>query len=310
MIVVIPMTITDGLLSDNTAPQSSTTDYPGLVDWTAGTYAADAYVRYAPENNIYQANTSTATVPPTGAAENPPKWTLIGKDNQYRLFDGKVSSPTVADGGFGVAVNIASLGVVNSLAGFDISGVNEINITVTEGAEIIYDRILNMQDNTDIIDWWTYFFSPIKSKTSFAIYDLPATLTGELWMGFDTPSTASVGEIVIGNRYQIGSAIYGSGFQNADLSRVEYDDFGNVTGKIIRPNIDTVDFDVKIDEVSGQTVSYARSIMKRIGKTTECVWAGSTDENDDLLCYGFYESFSAIIYPTVSDCKITVRTAI
>lgn len=305
MIVVIPKPITDSMISSNTAPASSDTDYPGLTTWAAGTYADGDYVFYSPNNSIYQSNAdSNTTVPPTGAAEVPPKWTFIAKDNKYRLFDGIISNPTIAEDGFSLNVTPGAV-ILDSLAGFNIEGVNAVVITESDTG---YSRTIEMQDNSAVIDWWTYYFSPIEYKTSFVIYDLPATLDAVIGIDFQTTSTASVGEIVIGNRYTLGTAVHGSGFQNADLSRVDYDDFGNVTGKIIRPNIDIIDFDVRVET---DDIGRLRRIIKKIGKTTECVWSGSTSEMDNLLCYGFYEEFSVLInYPTVSDCSIKVRTAV
>jgi len=101
------------------------------------------------------------------------------------------------------------------------------------------------------------------------------------------------------------TAIDGSGFDNADLSRVNYDEFGNISGKEVRPNIDTVSYNVKVDS---NKIGFLRNTLASIGKTTECVWSGSTDSFDDLLSYGFYESFSSIIYSVTSDVSIKVKT--
>jgi hypothetical protein len=299
MIVVIPRTLTDGMITDTDAPNSSSSDYAGLVTWTSTNYSVNQYVLHTPTQNIYRANDNVSH---TDVPSVSTKWTLIARNNPYRLIDGKINSPTVKAGGFFTEFTISG-NIVDSLAGFGIAGVESITISV---AGTSYSRTIQMQDNTAIIDWWAYYFSPVISKDKFVVYDLPAKLDAAITAEFNSTTTASIGEIVIGNRRTLGTAIHGSGFSNADLSRVEYDEFGNVTGKIIRPNIDTVDYDVKLETSS---IGYARNTLKSIGKTTECVWAGSNAEDDDLLCYGFYEDFSVVIsYPTVSDCSIKVRT--
>ena len=299
MIVVIPKTITDAMVTSTTAPNSSSADYAGLVTWTATSFSANQYVLHAPTQSVWRANASVISTDVPGASS---KWSFIAKNNPYRIFDGKINSPTVSDDGFTTQVTISG-SIVDSIAGFGIVGVESITITVDDTG---YSRTIQMQDNTAIIDWWTYYFSPIVSKDKFVVYDLPATLDAVINIDFVSTSSASVGEVVIGSRRTLGTAVHGSGFSNADLSRVEYDDFGNVIGKIIRPNIDTVDYDVKLET---SAIGYARNTLKSIGKTTECVWAGSSAEDDDLLCYGFYEDFSVVIsYPTVSDCTIKVRT--
>lgn len=299
MIVAIPRVITDAMITGTDAPDSSSADYSGLVEWTATSYSVDQYVLHTATQSIYRANAAVISTDVPGASS---KWTFIAKNNPYRLIDGKINSPTVADDGFYTEFTISG-NIVDSLAGFGISGVDSITISVSGTS---YSRTIQMQDNSGIVDWWTYYFSPIISKDKFVVYDLPAELNAVITAEFNSTTTSIVGEIVIGTRRSIGTAIHGSGFSNADLSRVEYDEFGNVTGKIIRPNIDTIDYDVKLDTNS---IGYARNTLKSIGKTTECVWAGSNSEDDDLLCYGFYEDFSVVIsYPTVSDCSIKVRT--
>ncbi len=294
MIVVIPKTITDGMVVSTTAPNSP------YDEWTAMSYPESTTVLYMADNSIY---TSAAAVISTDVPGDSEKWVFQGKNNPYRLFDGKVNSPTVAEDGFTTTVEITGT-IVDSLAGFGIFGVTQINLSVdSEG----YYREIFMQDNSGVLDWWTYYFSPIIYKTSFIVYDLPATLVAEIEMEFVSTSTASVGEIKIGPRRTIGTAIDGSGFDNDDLSRVDYDDFGNVTGKTIRPNIDVINYDVKVDS---DKIQYLRNTLREIGKTTECVWSGSANENDDLLAYGFYTGFSSIIYSGTSDVSITVRTSV
>ena len=197
--------------------------------------------------------------------------------------------------------------IVGALAGFAINGVTVVNITVSSVIDpsIDYDRDIQMQDNTEVTDEWLYFFAPISYRTSFIVYDLPPALDAVITIDFQSTSTASVGEIVIGNRRTLGTAIDGSGFDNADLSVVNYDAYGDVSGKTIRPNIDLVNYNVKVDS---NRIGFLRNTLESIGKTTECVWAGSIEPFDDLLAYGFYESFSNIIYSAVSDCSIKVRT--
>ena len=305
MYVTIPKPITDAMITGTNAPDSSTTDYPGITTWAAGSYTVGAYVIYPPENAIYRCAVNTSTVPPTGAAEDPQKWVYVDKNNPYRLTDGIISSPTVSEDGF--YIDITPSGVTGALAAFEVSGVNVVNITVDSvlsGGEI-YNRDIQMQDNTEVTDEWLYFFAPITYRSSFVVYDLPPASDAIITVDFQSTSTASVGELVIGNRRTLGTAIDGSGFDNADLSRVNYNDFGEITGKTIRPNINLINYNVKVDS---SRIGYLRNILETIGKTTECVWAGSADSFDDLLAYGFYESFSNIIYSETSDCTIKVRT--
>lgn len=299
MFVTIPVDLIDSMIVANTAPQSGDDEYPGIVHWDAmtGIYAAGQYVIYAPDQNVYRAASETLDTDIPGLSD---KWVFIARNNPYRMIDGRVSSKTIADGGYNST--FALNGVAGALAGFGISGVNSIHITVT-GSD--YDRTIQMQDNSEVTDEWLYFMAPIRYRTSFAIYDLPAEVDPQVNIDFITTTTAYVGEILFGNRRELGVAIDGSGFDNDDLSYVTYDDFGDVDETVLRPNIDILNYDVR---VNSNRIGYLRNTLASIGKTKKCIWAGSADPFDDLLGYGFYQNFSTIIYSDTSDVSIKVRT--
>jgi len=302
MYVTIPRPITDAMITDTNAPDSSTSDYPGIVTWTATSFALEDYVIYTPDNSVYRANAAVISTDVPGVSA---KWTYIDKNNPYRLVNGIISSPTVAEDGFFTEVTVG--GIVGTAAAFAVTGVSVVNITVdsvAEGGEV-YNRDIQMQDNTEVTDEWLYFMAPISYRSSFVVYDLPPALDAVVTFDFQSTSTASVGELVLGNRRTLGTAIDGSGFDNADLSRVNYDAFGNISGKELRPNINLVNYNVKVDS---NRIGFLRNTLESIGKTKECVWSGSTDSFDDLLSYGFYESFSNIIYSGTSDVSIKVKT--
>lgn len=299
MYVTPSITVTDAMVTATTAPDSGTDEYPGIVTWTATSFSLNDYVLHTPTQAVYQANDATIAGDVPGAST---KWTSIAKNNPLRMFDDFIASQTVADGGY--STTITASGIVGAVAGFNISGVSTIDITV---ADTPYTKTIQMLDNSEVTNEWWYFFAPIVYRTSFAIYDLPGESDPEITMVFNTTATARVGEILIGNRKGLGTAIDGSGFDNDDLSYVTYDDFGNVDATIVRPNRNLLNYNVKI---SSNRIGYLRTTLENIGKTKKCVWAGSTDTFDDMLGYGFYESFSCIIYSGTSDVSIKVRTVV
>lgn len=307
MIVVIPKTITDSMVS-STAPDSSSTEYPGLVTWTASSYSVDQYVLHTATQGVYRANASVIStdVPGTSA-----KWTFIAKNNPLRLIDGKLVDATVSPGGFTMTIT-GFAEVLSSICCFNVRGVEKVVITVTEGATEIFSDEIEMQDNSMVLDEWDYFFLPPVEYRTFAFHDLPATVTGVYTIEFQSSSIASVGEMVVGNLQTIGTAIMGCGFDNADLSRVQYDeDFGNITGIIKRPNRNVFNYDIKINSLEGHSVENTRNIVEDIGKSTICVWAATDEIHDKLLALGFYDRFRVVIPDVlVSDCSITVNGVI
>jgi hypothetical protein len=299
MYVIPAITVTDAMVTASTAPDSGIDEYPGIVTWTATSFSLADYVLHTPTQSVYRANDAVISTDVPGVSD---KWSFVAKNNPLRMFDGKVSSQTIAEDGL-----IATLepgGIVGSIAGFNISGIETINITV-DGTP--YDRTIQMIDNSGVTNEWWYFFAPIAYRTSFAIYDLPGEVDPIINIDFQTTAIAKVGEIVIGNRRNIGTAIDGSGFENDDLSYIPYDEFGNPGEPVIRSNRNILNYNVKIDS---SQIGFLRATLESIGKTKKCVWAGSTDPFDDLLGFGFYETFSSIIYSGTSDVSIKVRTVI
>lgn len=299
MFVVPGVEVTDAMVTATTAPDSGDDEYPGIVAWTAVSFSLGAYVLHAATDSVYRANAAVISTDVPGASA---KWTFIARNNPLRMFDGIVESQTIADDGF--TTTITATGIIGSLAGFNISGVSAINITVDDTP---YDNTIQMIDNSGVINEWWYFFAPIVYRTSFAVYDLPGQIDPVINLEFQTTAIARVGEIVVGNRYELGTAIDGSGFENDDLSYIPYDEFGNPGQPVIRPNRNVLNYNVK---VNSNRIGYLRTTLENIGKTRKCAWAGSNDPFDDLLGYGFYETFSSIIYSGTSDVSIKVRTVV
>lgn len=307
MLVVIPKAIADGMVTSD-APDSSSSDYPGLVMWTATSYSVDQYVLHTSTQAVYRANASVISTDVPGVSD---KWTYIAKNNPLRLIDGKLVDVTVAPGGFTMSID-GFTEVLSSICCFNVRGVEKVIITVTEGATEIFTDEIEMQNNDIVLDEWDYYFLPPVEYRNFGYHNLPATVTGVYTIEFQSSSTAYVGELIIGNAQTIGTAIMGSGFDNADLSRVQYDeDFGNIVGIIKRPNRNVFNYDIKIDSLMGHSVENTRNIVEDIGKSTLCAWAATDDIHDKLLALGFYDRFRVVIPDVaVSDCSITVNGVI
>lgn len=307
MLVVIPKVITDDMVTSD-APDSSSADYPGLVTWSAISFSTDDYVLHTDTQAVYRANDATIGSDVPGASD---KWTFIAKNNPLRLIDGQLVNVTVAPGGFTMSIT-GLADVLSSLCCFNVRGVERVVLTVTEDAVEIFTDEIEMQNNEIVLDEWDYYFLPPVEYRNFGYHNLPATVTGVYTIEFQSSSTAYVGELVIGSAQTIGTAIMGSGFDNADLSRVQYDeDFGNIIGIIKRPNRNVYNYDIKIDSQMGHSVENTRNIVEDIGKSTLCAWAATDDIHDKLLAYGFYDRFRVVIPDVlVSDCSITVNGVI
>lgn len=299
MRVVRPITMTDSILvSTIPEPDASVSE----VLWTAGTYnAGDERIKTTTHRN-YRATSTTNEDPEVGVLSDPPTWIDFAPTNKYAMFDsvnGTVSTDSTA-----LDVDITPGEVANSVSGFNITGASTVTVIMDDPADgEVYNTVIDMVDNSDIFDYWEYFFEPIINKTEFSLLGLPAYNQATLSINFAGDADISVGTLVIGKEINLGIARYGGSLKLLDFSKKTQDEFGNFiitqgrTSKL-------VEFDVAIPAKKTKFVFNTLSALT----TTPSVWIGSDDIDDASLVFGYYrDSQINISNPTFNDCTITVE---
>lgn len=299
MIVVKPVEVTDSILTSSTIPEPDT----GETVWTPGTYTLGTRRISTTTHRIYEvvADPDTTDDPVVGVNANPPTWVDVAPTNKWAMFD--TVNSTRSEETTQLIVEITAGQVVNSIAGFSIREVNDINITVTDPIDgIVYNTDVDMNDNSEVADWYYYFFSPIVKRSNFALLDLPAYPNATIKMTADG-NDIKFGTLVVGNQFNLGAANYGTSVQLLDFSRKETDDFGNI---VVTPrrNSKLVDFDVTIAK---DRVNFVFNFISTI-TTIPAVWIGDDGSNDPTLVFGYYRDYqNNISSPTITDATIQVE---
>lgn len=298
MIVVPPITITDGILTSN-IPEPDT----GEIVWSAGTYNAGDEVIKVSTHRKYRATTTTTDDPEAGVLADPPTWVDIGSTNKFAMFDGVIGSQSVeADS---IVVDITAGQLVNAVAGFGLSA-STVNITVDDPIEgEVYNQDVQLRDNSAVVDYYEYFFSPIVERTNFVLLDLPPFPSATVTVTIDKAGDdAKAGELVLGRQINLGVAEYGTSMKNLDFSIKERDEFGNFT-IVRRRTSKLVDFDAYCDT---SKVGYVYKELDKLS-TVSCVWTGEPDRNDDpTLVYGYYKTMTInISNPSTSAVTVQVE---
>jgi hypothetical protein len=294
MKIINPNTIDDTTLIASTVLE---TDYP---EWASGTaYAIGDRVIRAALHKAYEAvAASTGAVPQT----SPTVWLDLGATNRWACFDQKIGTVTQQQGGFSMSFRFALA------TGIALMAVNAgyAHITMTDAtAGVVYDQTIPLVDNTEVTDWYAYFYTPAKRKDALVLTDLPsyrsASLTVELID--DAASMASLGALIVGQATQIGRSVeYGASSKIIDYSRKDFDAFGNVT-IIQRAFSKRVQMDVW---VRAADVDYVQALIARL-RATPIVFIGTADYAA-LIVYGFYKSFDITIrYPTYAVCSLEIE---
>lgn len=302
MRVIQPVDLISGAaLTSSTIPEPDTA--AGEVTWTAGTYNTGTQRILTTTHLIYEvvASPSTTDAPDVGAAKDVPTWIVVGYTNRYRMFDGvmgSVSNETSAP----LTVAVTPGRIATAVAAFNMTGVSEVTIQMTDPTEgLVYSETVNLQDNSSVVDWYQYFFSPIVTRSEFVVMDMPSYSQATISVSFDGDTSVSVGTMVMGQQLTLGVACYGTSIQLLDFSRKERDDFGNFI-IVPRRTAKLVDFDIRIDK---GRIGYVMRNLSAL-TTIPCVWVGTDESDDDTIVYGYYKNYINTIDGPVK-CSATLQ---
>lgn len=282
MIPVIP--ITDAMLVSSTVPEN---DFPA---WAAGTtYNASTKgtpVKVIKGHQIWESvqGGNTGNDPEDDGSE---WWVAMGATNRWRAFDGYIQDKSKQAESLNWVIKPGQIN--SSVSLFDMQAA-EVVITVTHPTlGEIFNETYPLIDNSDVIDAWTYFTLPIARTPNLTVTDMPSYSVAEISITLNNPNTtASVGQITIGQQELLGRTLNEIPLGIDDYTRLNEDQFGRTT-PVIRGYARTATPAVMVDSVR---VPYLeRRIAEQRGVPT--VWAFDTRYGENALAYyGFFRSFS------------------
>ncbi len=265
--------------------------------WVAGTYAVDTWVRH--NHKVWQALKETTKEP--GVAGSEYDWNDGGATNRWKLTDKKVGSQTVRTGGMVYEFQVN--GFVDSIAVLNIIA-DSVRITMTDPVEGVVFQQEAVTLDAGVANWWQYFFKPIRRRKDVIIDGLPpyagVVIKVELITG---PTTdARLGDLVLGSRFDIGYARWGSSVGIRDFTQKSEDDYGNLQAVegawSKRP-----EFDLIIDTNRVDYVMEELALLRAI----PCVYIGHR-RHTMTIAYGYYrELMTVLANPSTSDCVLTIE---
>ena len=300
MRVIPPITVSESLLTSSTIPEPDAS--VGEIEWEAYTSTKGDERIVTSTHRVYEAVAATTDDPVTGAAKANPTWVDIGPTNKYAMFDDVVGTQSKAN--LSLVTDITPNQIVNSIAGFNIDGATSVNVTVVSASEgEVYNEDVALQDNTAVVDEYSYFFSPIVNVTEFLLIDLPAYTDQTITTTITGQGEIDAGVLAIGRQTYLGKSLYGSGWQALDYSRKERDDFGNFI-IVPRTTTDRFEFDFAIEK---RLFGYTKDLLKSLS-TVPAIWAGTDTSGDGTVVYGYYTDASINIdTPSYISSSITIE---
>jgi hypothetical protein len=224
--MVSPSIVDDTTLTSSTVAEPSGADpaeYNAANDFTLGAFVfvgAGYHLIYV----CIQAHTAA------GGAQSPTAtgslyWEVQQSTNRWKVFDQYIGDPSTRADSASWVINVAD--VVNSVALFGLSAASVQVVMLDTDSVERYNETIVLDDNTGVVDWFTYWFSPTVRRTNLVLTDLPpyadATVTVTVT---DTGETVSVGQLIVGLFESLGETMDQVDLGIDDFSRKERDVFG------------------------------------------------------------------------------------
>lgn len=292
MITVNPIIVTPALLTGSNVPENDAPEWSAAANYQIG----DKVIY---NHRVYESlvNPNTGLQPDV----SPTQWLDLGATNKFRMFDEVVDQQTINPGSVSVTLNVGQ--VVNSLSAqnLDADNITVSVISPTEG--LVYQRSIPLQDNTAVVDWYSYYFETIVRKRDITLIDLPNYVNASIGVTISASSgNAAIGELIVGRQKMQGITLMGTSVSIRDYSRKEVDQFGNF---IIVPRrfAKLADYDIVVPTAQVAAVQQSLAALR----ATPVLYIGDSSKPETVV-YGFYRSFSIVLDgPQFSSCSLEVE---
>lgn len=285
MKVIVPVTVTGAMLSDMSIAEPDTGS--GEAAYNSGTtYTAGAQVISATTHRTYQslqaANTGNAL--PVAPATQTDWWLDIGPTNRWKMFD--LVADTQSVGASPLTVTIAPGKRVNSVL-FDNVLADSVTIEGVSADETVYGPKTITMRRRNVRGWYDYFYAPFEASNAGAVFDIPPRTDIALTLTFTRSSgSVKVGDVLVGNAYDIGTPQYPLQKQLQNFSQISIDPFGTASFTP-RPSKSVLSHTLQAPSSSWKTIEDLRTLLK----ASPAGWTTLDEDNalfPQFTVIGFY----------------------
>lgn len=299
MKLIKPMAVDDtALLASNVAED----DYP--VWDNATSYAAeDMVIVIGTTHRVYK------SVQAANAGNDPTTdsgiwWVDVSATNRWKAFDERIADRV--ENANSITYSILTSSLVRGMAFFGLEAVT-VRVEVYNSADPvvkIFDQTINVAGSELVADWYEYYFEDFTLSTEALVLDFPAYAGYQIDITIDNGTgTARVGQIVMGNTYELGVTTDGTNVGFQDFSIKEQDDFG-YPNLVQRGSSDEVEFQFSAPTTGVQRI---KKILNDIRATPIVFFADSDTEQFGTTIFGFYTDFDIPLKTNKSFCTLQVK---
>lgn len=236
-------------------------------------------------------------------SNDPLLWLVQRPTNYWAMLDGITSTQTSrADN---ITIEIATNNF-DTLSLLELQAKSVI-LTLTVSATVVYTKTYDLQDESEIVDFYSYCFGDFNFKSSIYNQDIPLYLGGTLKIEIiNTGSTAKCGRLVCGRSFYVGKTLYGASLGLESYSVKQVDEFGTET-LIHRGAVNLDSYDIKIP--TNKIPILKRKAIEYDAIPLLFIFDESTTSNTEyLLNFGYYQNMSVLVSnATSSNISVTIK---
>lgn len=290
---VVPTLVDDFNLISTSIPEDDQPIYEATT-----TYAvADKVIVTTGYHKVYQSlqADNIGNFPP----DNPLAWVEVRPTNAWAMFDESGGTRSTATSPLVFKVLADRM---DTIAFLGVAG-NTITIEAEDTEGVFFSKSFTNEDSAPVLDWFSYFYTPIKRKTELIVTDIPPVGGATITITIESDGPVGLDTFVMGRKEEYGKTQYGASAGIIDYSRKEVDQFG--TAKLVRRKF-SKRMDVKLWLDKAETDFLYQRLTEM--RATPALWIGARDQYELLTIYGFYRDFNIdITYPSVNFCTLQIE---
>lgn len=300
--ILIPKTINDTTLTSSSVPEA---DYPV---WNSSTIygLGDRCIK---NHGIYESQVAASATPPNQNKDPEDLvnqfgtiiyWNYIDPTNRYAMFDGYVSTQTIAVGSITVVIKA---GAINWVALDGLEKAKDVDVVIRDapGGNIIFTYEGSLRGNRPST-YWQYWFNGFDNLKSKIISGIPPYANMEITLTLNTAPGAELkcGMLGVGMVQKLGNTQQGVKAKPKNYGYVEVDKYGKTSYKIGKKAID-IDVSAVIDKDEMRQVQ--RILESAIG-VPSLVSCSENDDYSGLNVWGFVDG--QVLYKTGTTSEVSL----
>lgn len=296
MIPIIP--ITDARLTGSTVPENDHAVWDSTTSFALGVQVIKAHKIWT--------STQGSNLNHDPESDDGTWWSEGLSTNRWKVFDGYIQDQASQADEMSWEITPGKTVTAVSFFNMDAQSVTVTQTDPTDG--VVYDKTIDLVDNSAVFDGWSYFFGPIVTRSNSCLTDLAPYPSATIDITItNTGGTAKLGQLAIGYVEELGSTLDQVPLGLDDYTRLNEDTFGR-TSPAVRGYARTAS--PMIAAETSRIRYLERIVAAQRGLPT--VWAFDTRYADnDLVYLGYFRRFSMIYqYASKSTFDLEIRSLV